>query len=109
VSYPNAVEELKFAQDASLRARLLRDANCPELGCLIFGRMIAVTCLAQSDSQSEGISCRWLAMLTTDQSVAALLVGRRVSAGDAEVTTLLKYRDSSESAASLTQWSIQLT
>jgi hypothetical protein len=48
-------------------------------------------------------------MLTTDQSVAALLVGRRVSAGDAEVTTLLKYRDSSESAASLTQWSIQLT
>jgi hypothetical protein len=34
VSYPKAVEELKFAQDASLRARLLRDANCPELGCL---------------------------------------------------------------------------
>jgi len=34
VSYPNAVEELRFAQDASLRARLLRDANYPELGCL---------------------------------------------------------------------------
>ena len=34
MSYPNAVEELKFAQDAALRARLLRDANCPELGCL---------------------------------------------------------------------------
>ena len=34
MSYPNAVEELRFAQDASLRARLLRDANCPELGCL---------------------------------------------------------------------------
>ena len=34
MSYPNAGEELKFAQDASLRARLLRDANCPELGCL---------------------------------------------------------------------------
>ena len=34
MSYPNAVEELKFAQDAFLRARLLRDANCPELGCL---------------------------------------------------------------------------
>jgi len=33
VSYPNAVED-KFAQDASLRAKLLRDANCPELGCL---------------------------------------------------------------------------
>ena len=32
--YPNAVEELQFAQDAYLRARLLRDANCPELGCL---------------------------------------------------------------------------
>ena len=34
MSYPNAVEELEFAQDAYLRARLLRDANCPELGCL---------------------------------------------------------------------------
>ena len=33
MSYPNAVED-KFAQDASLRAKLLRDANCPELGCL---------------------------------------------------------------------------
>ena len=34
MSYPNAVEELEFARDAYLRARLLRDANCPELGCL---------------------------------------------------------------------------
>ena len=34
MSYPNAIEELKFAQDAFLRARLLTDANCPELGCL---------------------------------------------------------------------------
>ncbi len=34
MSYPNAVEELKFAQLAFLRARLLEDANCPELGTL---------------------------------------------------------------------------
>jgi hypothetical protein len=34
VSYPNAVEELKFAQHAFRRASLLEDANCPELGCL---------------------------------------------------------------------------
>lgn len=34
MSYPNAIEELKFAQDAFLRAKLLTDANCPELGCL---------------------------------------------------------------------------
>ena len=33
MSYPNAVED-RFAQDASLRAKLLRDANFPELGCL---------------------------------------------------------------------------
>jgi hypothetical protein len=34
VSYPNAVEELKFAQQSFLRASLLEDANCPELGRL---------------------------------------------------------------------------
>jgi hypothetical protein len=34
VSYPNAVEELKFAQLAFVRARDLEEANCPELGSL---------------------------------------------------------------------------
>ena len=47
MSYPNAVEELKFARGYSLRAKLLRDANCPELACLYHRLGIASAVKAQ--------------------------------------------------------------